>query len=358
MKTKSDDTSVAELLELAYRRAMTGDLDGATSALTQVRELTPLRQGSAESMEVMLLEGVILAFEGNLEPARDRLRRVVALGPLVPHSNAPTEAWAWLSIFAYYADDDDGAVDALVQAVAQPHRARPRTILRASLNGAWLGESAGLPEVAAAWLAAARLAAPRCGVPALMGVVVFSLAAVRVSRAAIGHLRTPTTPDDARSLLMLVQSTVHYDAARGYKQKADAHDMMRAIVLRLAGRAAEALPIVERLLGSDTGLRPGERVAIRLEHISCRLLTDPSFVDAAEADFLRAYEASAANAGERADALFLLAELDRRLGGGMHDNLRQRANESLALHEQRMADLADRLCAQGLTTVPPAWASP
>jgi hypothetical protein len=358
----ADDRSVAELLELAYRRAMTGDLDGATTALTQAREFRPLRQGSAESMEVMLLEGVILRSRGDLGLARDRLRRVIALAPLVPNSNAPAEAWGWLSVMDYSVGDVEAAADALVRACAGPERAPPRTVLRAAVSAAILCQCAGLVPAAQAWLGTAREMAPRCGVPALMWLVVRALAATRASEAVIHHHRTPLSDAEARALLLQVQSAINYDAARGHAVRETVHDIMMAIALRINKRPAEALTLLEQTQArGGSKLTADDRIALRSEAIACRLLLDAGYTDPQEVEFLLARQQDTTDPGERADLLFLLAELIRRQGGSAEeiaDNWVQQADTSLDVYQRRLAELAANLHERGLTTVPPAWRTP
>lgn len=351
---------LSALVEAAYRHALSGRLAQAEALVVQARQCRPLREGAQESVEVMLIEGVVHTYKGEVDAARDRFRRVAALGTLMPAgSDAAAHAWGWQALLEYNRGDVLAAADCVGRACADPARARPLTRLRVAVNAALLCEFAGQQGAARGWLAAARTVAPACGLPGITGVIAYDLAAVRLNEAAVQHLRRPTPPDEARALLLQVRSAMHFDAATGVQVQAPLHDIVQAMALRLLGQPAEAIPLLERYIAQARCVAEADLLSAGLELADCRLAADPAHHDPAlEADLEAALQ-QLADPGERAHAADLLGRLARRRGDtGAATRWHALADEALALHDTRRAALADRLAALALTVVPPAWARP
>lgn len=353
-----NDASLTELLDEAYRCAMSGELERATEAMAAARRWPPLREGSRESMDVMLVEGVVHTYRGETDAARDRLRRVIALGTLLPQSEAPLQAWAWLALLDYNQGDVLSAAECLARACAQPERAGPRTRMRASVNAALLCEYAGLSAPAREWVAAARWVAPNCGVPGMTSLVLYGLASVRVTEAAVENLRSPVSPAEASALLMQVQSAIHYDMGARVAAQPALHLLVQAMALRLAGRPDEAIPLLERFLAEDSLTADTDRFSAQVELIASMILDRPDYASLETMDWLERHAHLLVDPGERAHAYTLLNVLGDRMRTGRPANWSQRAAAELVDHDARRSALAERLIALRLTTVPPAWAVP
>ncbi|GAB4043291.1 MAG: hypothetical protein Fur0014_15870 [Rubrivivax sp.] len=353
-----NDASLTELLDEAYRCAMGGELERARQAVAAARQWRPVAKGSAESMEVMLVEGVVHTYCGETDAARDRFRRVIALGPLVPQSEAPLQAWAWQALLDYNQGQVLAAAESLARACAQPERAGPRTRMRASVNAALLCEYSGQRTAAKSWVAAARRAAPDCGVPGLTSLVVYGLAAVRVTEAAVDNLRSKVAPSNASALLMQVQSAINYDTAVGVVAQPTLHLLVQAMALRLADRPTEAIPLLEEFVATDRLTAETDRLSARVELIACQLQADPHFHSAASAEWLERSARSLVDPGERAHAYLLLNELCMRAKVVPSEDWAAKASLELSQHDTRRSALAGRLGELGLTTVPQPWAVP
>jgi tetratricopeptide (TPR) repeat protein len=352
-----DRRSVEDLLDEAYRLGMAGALDAAEEALERARRFELVRSGSSRSVHVMLTEGVIATYRGDAEAARGRFQRVIALQPLVHDADMQAHAWGWLALHEYNAGRLLAAAEAAARACEQPVQARPRTRLRAATDLAVLCEFAGLDGPARDWLQAAKVAAAQCQVPGLSGLIVYDLAAVRVNKAMVEHLRAPIGAPQAQALLLQVGSAAHFDAATGHRAQSALHDLVGAIALRLAGRAAEAVQRLERFLAGAQHVGAAERVSARIECIACRTAADPGHADAADLAFLEAEADRLAEPGERAHAYSLAATLAERAGAQDPGPWRAKARDALAQHDRDRMQLAERLAALGLATVPPAWAA-
>lgn len=348
---------LSALVEAAYRHAWSGQLAQAEALVVQARQCRPLREGAHESVEVMLIEGVVHTYKGEVDAARDRFRRVAALGTLMPAgSDAAAQAWGWQALLEYNRGDVLAAADCVARACTDPARARPLTRLRVAVDAALLCEYAGLQGAARGWLAAARSVAPACGVPGITGVIAYDLAAVRLSEAAVQHLRRPTPAEAARSLLLQVRSAIHFDAATGAQVQAPLHDMVQAMALRLLGQADQAIPLLERYIAAARCVAEADLLSARVELAACRMAADPAHGDATlEAD-LEAALWQLADPGDRAHAADLLGDLAGRRGDAdTAAHWHAAADAFLAEHDARRAALADRLGALALTAVPPAW---
>lgn len=350
---------LSALVEGAQRHAWSGELDQAEAMVARARLCRPLREGAWESVEVMLVEGVVHTYRGEVDAARDRFRRVAALGALLPASDAAAQAWGWQALLDYNRGDVLAAADCVGHACAAPERARPLTRLRVAVNATLLCEYAGLSGAARGWLAAARGVAPLCQLPSVTGVIAYDLAAVRLGEAAVQHLRRPTPPDTAHALLLQVRSAIHFDAATGARVQASLHDMLQAIALRLLGRPAEAIVLLERFVGQTQGIAEADRLSARLVLAACRLDLDPGHPEPLPAADLDAAMHLLDDPGEHAQAADLRARLADRVGDSdQAGRWRDRADEALARHDERRGRLAERLAALALTAVPPAWAVP
>lgn len=354
------NNELSALVEAAYRHALSGRLVQAEALVVQARQCRPLREGAQESVEVMLIEGVVHTYKGEVDAARDRFRRVAALGTLMPaDSDAAAHAWGWQALLEYNRGDVLAAADCVGRACADPARARPLTRLRVAVNAALLCEYAGQQGAARGWLAAARAVAPACGVPGITGVIAYDLAAVRLSEAAVQHLRRPTPTDAARALLLQVQSAIHFDAATGVQVQAPLHDIVQAMALRLLGQPADAIPLLERYIAQARCVAAADLQSAQVELVACRLAADPAHDHPALETDLEAALWQIADPGERAHAADLLGRLaERRRDADAAGRWQAVADAFLAEHDARRTALADRLAALALTVVPPAWARP
>lgn len=353
------EMTLPALLDACYRHAVSGELAQAEALVEQARRHRPLREGARESVEAMLVEGVVHAYQGEVDAARDRFRRVIALGTLVPADDLPELAWAWQALLDYNRGDVLAAADAVGRACARPERARPRTRLRAAVDAALLCEYAGLGGAARGWMAAARLAAGEAGIPAVVGVIAYDLAAVRLTEAVVEHLRRPTSEDAARALLLQVRSAINFDAATGSRVQAPLLDMVQAIALRLLGQVEAAIPLLERFVAQARDVAEADRWSARVELLACRMQLADGPCDPAWRAELEAALPQAMDPGECAHICRLLARWHEAAGQNVPALAwNARFEQALADHDARLLRLCDRLAALALTSVPPAWARP
>lgn len=356
---EAEDMTLPALLEACYRHAVSGELAQAEALVERARRCPPVRTGSLESLEAMLVEGVVHTYKGEVDPARDRFRRVAALGALVPAGDLPELAWAWLGLLDYNRGDVLAAAEAVARACAQPARARPRTRLRTAVVAALLCEYAGLGGAGRGWLAAARLAATEAGIPAVVGVIAYDLAAVRITEAVVEHLRRPTPEDRGRALLLQVRSAINFDAATGARVQAPLLDMVQAIALRLLGQVDEAIPLLERFLAQAHEVAEADRWSARVELLACRMHGQPGPFDPAWRAELESALPHALDPGEQAHVFSLLAQWHDAAGDPVQAGAwRARFDAAFAEHDGRLLRLCDRLAALALTSVPPAWLQP
>jgi len=260
--------NTADLTTMTYRSylaATSGLLCEAQSIIQEVRSEPTFLSTPSLVVEVILVEGVVAIYRGDLEHAKSRLSRVVAFCEQSPLNDLTALARGWLALIAY----NDGAVVESAHLVARglecPAELSSRARLRLSTIASLLAAYVGLDEVAKRWLLSARIAASELGVRGSLSSVAFDLAVAALDRCSYDRLRGQLSSSAAEDVLIRVTSAKGYDAGAGSTLQPSLHVLAYGMALNLCGRYTEAQGEIRKFLGSEPASRYGDSICAKSE---------------------------------------------------------------------------------------------
>jgi hypothetical protein len=247
LATCADAQRRAELVaERGCYLARVGDFDGARAAADRARASDGGGANVRVSAWVMLLEGLILLFEHQRRPARDRVSRAHALSIAARQHSLAALTAAWLAQIEHDDGDHGPAADLIRLAIDLAGREDRSTHARVGL---FMGDAhcaLGNMDPARHWYEAARTQASRIGDEATLGAIMANRSTLQLNRMQTQVLLddggpVPATDLDFASLEL--ESACHYLAATGITSMDFALQVGRARALILGGRfdAAQAL---------------------------------------------------------------------------------------------------------------------
>jgi len=205
---------------------------------------------------IALVEGLIEHCETLSSGARDKFRRAHAMAQAAGDAPLTAEAAAWLSVADLNANDIAATVahaaEALRVAPPDAHGARARASL--VVGDAW--RFAGEDANALPWYQRVRQHAAAEGDVSLVSILLYNMAAFRAYRIALDDAFGRADLAEAQRVLMEAESTGNYDAGVGNAQLAAQVPILRAQLLVVIGRYAEAVSLIDAQLSAarDEGL--------------------------------------------------------------------------------------------------------
>jgi tetratricopeptide (TPR) repeat protein len=316
--------------ERACLLARQGDLDEARAVLSSLHMQYASEGSASMSVWLCLGEGLLSYFGDMNRAALDKMRRAYALSATVRDPSLHALTAAWLAHMAYVDHDLESmaryAVEALRTAEADHHAA----LARANLVMAQAYHFAGRYDLAQPWYARARHHGTADGDDAMLSAVMHNMAGLHTHLARQAALGDPQHALVAKRALLITESTSNFDALVGTTSLDAFVPLLRAQVLVLQDRWAEALSLYEAHFAN--GLVQGlnrMRSKLGADMAWCRLQlgqTERALKDALEAEIAAAQDR---DIDDRASAHSRLAQVFAQLGRA----------EAAARHAERAAAL-------------------
>ena len=243
-----------------------GDLDAARAEIAGLRLARGHAPHAVVSAWLHLAEGLVLHFAHDGAAARDRLKRSLALAAAVRARPVQALAAAWLAHGDYTRLDIEPMVahvsTALGNAPGDAHQALSRVALVVAQAFHW----AGRMDLALPWYGRSRTHAAAVQDEYMLGAHMHNMAWLRCAHARRVWAAGGDSAAEVARALAGAESSGRYDALTGGAFMGGLAPLLRAQLLLMQGRHAEALAILESQARSvgDAGLR-------RLE---CGLLAD------------------------------------------------------------------------------------
>jgi hypothetical protein len=307
-----------------------GQFDRARSELTDLRRRFDEHPQAAVSAWIALAEALLAHYSAfDLSTVHDRMRRAHVLAGAARLASLRTQAAAWLAHLHYEQFDAQRVVlllvEALRDAAADDHAARSRACLVAALSYHFAGS---LPR-AQPWYARARSHATALGDDAMVSALMHNRAAMLGWQAREAALLGDDAAASGAQALLGAESTGHFDAGIGGVGLDWWVPVLRAHLLTLLHRHAEALALFDAHVDAAFDELPRQRASILSDRAWCHWHL--GHVDAARADAQAAQEAlsEATDADDRATSQARLSMVLAALG---------EADAAARLHAAAQAD--------------------
>lgn len=346
------------LLSQAYGCCILGDLAQARTLITQLRSAFAIENRPQQAAEIMLLEGVVALYSGDIDAGRDRLRRALAIGQLFPQADLAQVASGWLAMAAYNDGDVLAAAALLKSAIDMGVVATDRARLRLATIAGNLCEYAAEPAAARSWNAASRRAASALGLSGVLSSVIFAMAVSSLDASQLKRLTGTLQPEEGQDTLMLVQGAIGYDAGAGRGAQPNLSRLALGMAYNLCARHEEALQTLRRYVADTTGSRKGDAACgvVELALAQLGVSTQPLSADL-YAD-VQAAGALLVEPLERAAWLCAMAEHHHRQGEAQAaQRHRQAMAQALEARASLSAALARALEQSALLAPPADWPS-
>lgn len=232
---------------LRAQRAMVlirhGALEAARDDLTALHQVAFASPHPQLGAWLNLAEGLMAYYTDFSVTAGERLRRGLKLAQAADCPAAQAQAHGFLAMLAYTQHDYASLREHLVQglAVADPDDgvARARLNMVAGFTLHYAGDSQG----ANSWYHKARQHGAAAGDSAAVAAIIHNSAQMRV--AEVRHAELAGGGARLAGLLPGVESVLHYESAVGIRTLEILNPLLRAQVLVVLGRFAEALALFE-----------------------------------------------------------------------------------------------------------------
>jgi hypothetical protein len=331
--------------ERACFLARQGHIAQARQAIDQLRAQFALHPHASVSAWLHLADGLHDHF-GSLSPsARDKVQRAHGLSAAAGLRPLQALCAAWLAQMEFGRGNDEaiarGVGEALKLAAPDDHSVHSRI----GLVLAHCYHGAGCAKRAQPWYAKAREHAVADGDEAALSALMHNQGWMRCADARVAQLFGDGGRDQARQALIGAESTAHFDAGIGTASLASLVPMLRAQLLVLDGRCADALALFDEQF--DAALRDGlERLrASFLADMAwcCFALGQPERARRLAEDALQRVDAQEND--DRALTLAQLARVHESLGdAALAEKLRERAGQARDAHHadsERLVALLD-----------------
>lgn len=331
--------------ERACFLARQGHIAQARQVIDQLRAQFASHPHASVSAWLHLADGLHDHFSSLRPSARDKVQRAHGLSAAAGLRPLQALCAAWLAQMEFGRGNDEaiarGVGEALKLAAPDNHSVHSRI----GLVLAHCYHGAGRAERAQPWYARARAHAVADGDEAALSALMHNQGWMRCADARVAELFGAGGRDAARQALIGAESTAHFDAGIGTASLASLVPMLRAQLLVLDGRCADALAGFDDQF--DAAMRDGLdrlRASFLADMAWCcctlgqperaRRLADDAllYVDAQEND-------------DRALTLAQLARVQRSFGdAALAEELRERADRARAAHHadsERLVALLD-----------------
>jgi len=230
-----------------------GQFPEARFALAGLRSQGQRLRNPVLSAWIALIEGLIEHCEALAPTARDKFRRAHDLASTAGDTELHALCAAWLATSDFNANDVDATVAhaslAHRLAPADSHAARARVAL--VIASAW--RVAGDDARAQPWYQVARQHATAEGDVSLVSVMLHNMAAFQAGRISLADAFGRADLADAQRVLLEAESTGNYDAGVGNEQLLAEVPLLRAQLLTVLGRHADAIALFDAQLPRARG---------------------------------------------------------------------------------------------------------
>jgi hypothetical protein len=336
--------------ERASVLARQGQLDRARGELASLRRQFSDRPQVALSSWIALADGLIDYYNDLSTTGRDKLQRAYALARAAQLRALHALAAAYLAQFAFAQRDGQRMVLLLAEALREADAADHRTHARASIVAAYAYHHCGLADRAQHWYARAREHATAEGDEAAISALMHNRAWYAGWAAAKAHFFGDGMGDLGAQALLAAESIAHFDRGVGTASLDALVPMLRASLLTLLERHAEALPLFEAHF--DAALVQGlsrMKANFLADRAACHLALGNEAAALADAAAARASLAETTDDDDRALAQARLALFYAAIGEPEQaQRLRTAAEADHAAHvaqQLRMAALLDEALA-------------
>jgi len=342
-------------LDDALQLARLGDAAATRQRIESIRREFNVHRAPQATLQLMLAEGIMLAYDGDLDGARDRMRRALALCALATEPRHAALAHAWTAFLDYSDGHHDQVAEHAIEAMRLGQGvSRPACARAASLIG-MLHNACGACERASAWFGLARRLASADQDGAMTSAIIFNMAASRFAAARVRQVGEgePAVVDGAD--LLFLQSSRNYDDGRRLDVQGYLHRMLQGFALAATGEHSQALDCLS-LFGTEAVPAVWRDDAlIAAERAWCALKAGDETAARVLADHAERHVEALTEAGERLIACQRLQALAAALGdrarAERHATL---AAQALLQHRDFQARMRQRL--EGLDADPEALA--
>lgn len=217
-----------------------GHTNLALQAIDQVRSRFALNLTPSIATWLMLSEGILEFFRDNTAQAFDRTRRAHAISVAAGVSTARPTCAAWMALIQFnalqYVEMVKHLDEVLTYAGPDDHQARAR----GSLVLADALHFAGDFTAARPWYQATRLHATAEGDEATLSAMLHNVAAFRAGNVRVADAFGIAMPEESHRAMMEANSALHFDAAIGTASFVMLVPLVRAQVLLVEHKFAEA----------------------------------------------------------------------------------------------------------------------
>lgn len=244
-KTRDPLEQACARAERAALFARQGRLDDARAELAAIHARHDARPNAAVSAWTSLAEGLVAFYADFGASARDKMLRSHALASAVGERRVRALSAAWLAHLNYLEDDFEPMVRHLGIALAEAPPGFASALARACLVTAQGYHWAERVDLAQPWYARARQHATDEGDETLLSALMHNMAWLRATQARRLAVSGRVDRDQVRELLLGADSTGHFDQRVGTASLRSLVPMLRAHVLSLLDRHAEALQLFD-----------------------------------------------------------------------------------------------------------------
>jgi hypothetical protein len=254
-KTRDPLQQTCARAERAALLARQGRLEDARAELASIHARYDSRPDAVVSAWTSLAEGLV-AFCGDFNPsARDKLLRAHALGSAAGDRRVRALSAAWLAHMDYLEHDDEKMVAHLALALTDPPPASSSALARACLVTAQAYHWANRLDLALPWYAQARRHATDEGDETALSALMHNMVWLRADQARRMAVTGTTDRERVREVLLGAESTDHFDRMIGTAALKSFVPVLRAQLLTLLDRHADALELFDAHL--DAALSQG-----------------------------------------------------------------------------------------------------
>ena len=311
--------------ERAALLAREGQIDAARKELETLRARFDSRPHAVVSAWASLAEGLVAYFEKLGLPARDKFKRALALSRAAKAASIQAVSAAWLAQMDLLSMDFEPFIEHLAEALntapSTLHSARSRAGLAIAIAYHWCERL----DLALPWYALARQHATAEGDEATLSALMHDMAWLRAVNARRIAVNGGPRPGNLQQVLLGAESTGHFDQRIGASSLSSLVPILRAHVLVLLDRHAEALALFDQHL--DSSLNQGlarVQCSVLAEAAWCRMHAGDKSQAMAEARAVETHIGTCDQPDERAAAHGRLAQL-YALGGDPDAAARHRA---------------------------------
>ena len=230
--------------------ARQGHLDDARQVLSTLHMQYASRPNAVMSAWLSLGEGLLSHFSDLAPAAHDRMRRAYALSGAARDTRLHALAAAWLAHMDYTQYDFDAMLRHVAEAHALSGPDDHGTRSRACLVIAQGYHFGGRYDLAQPWYAKVRLHGHADGDEATLSALMHNMAWLHANHARQQALTASADPPATAQVLLSAESTGNFDVLIGTASLDALVPILRAQVLSLQGRHAEALTLYDQHLAA------------------------------------------------------------------------------------------------------------